>query len=174
MDKTYIEREKQINARINPKLHSQLKKICESRDVILSTLIERLIELGLPHYLETNTVATEVATKDDLVDVDERLKKLESQINDVFSLALQDSDRISNLQRLFKSFSTTAENVPVTPNLGTDTHIGGTELSQKEMLEYVKANPNSKNPRRDIERGLKDYPNEVWEPQAKGYWKRIK
>jgi hypothetical protein len=187
MDKPYKELDKQINARINPNLHRQLKEVSQTRDIILSTLIEKLLDIGLKHYLESDTAVdtSRYITRDDLTPIEDKLKKLASQIMDLANLAAQESDRRYKLQAqvntLFKERNISREKVsPVesevrnVANLEVEKYIIGTELNSKTMLEYMKANPDSKNARRDIERGLKAYPDEVWEPQAKGYWKRIK
>ncbi len=189
--------DKQLNARVREDLHNEIKNLSTDRKITMNTLVEDLLERGLKQYLESDisTDKNSYLTQDDLIGLEERLGKLESLIaNSLSGQANSESDRINRLESLFDSLVATlerklqlqeqrltkgslVESVPEVrniPNLGTDPYVVGAELTTKEMLEYTKSNPNTKNAKRDIERGLKDYPNQVWEPIARGFWKRVK
>ncbi|AFY75493.1 hypothetical protein Syn7502_03671 (plasmid) [Synechococcus sp. PCC 7502] len=160
--------DKQLNARVNPDLHNQIKKLSSDSKIIMNTLVETLLEIGLKHYPESILSSdTSYITKDDLISFEsELLKKVESLIASASGQAKSiDGSSVK---------PSPVEYVPQVKNIPSpDTHPVGTELTTKEMLEYLGININSKNSKRDIDRGLKSYPDQVWQPIARGYWKRI-
>jgi hypothetical protein len=77
--------DKQLNARVNPELHNQIKKLSTDSKIIMNTLVETLLEIGLKYYLEgsLSTDSSSYITKDDLITFESGLlKKVESLIND--------------------------------------------------------------------------------------------
>jgi hypothetical protein len=77
--------DKQLNSRINPELHSQIKQLSIDSRIIMNTLVETLLEIGLKHYPERNmsTDSNSYITKDDLINFEaELLKKVETLINE--------------------------------------------------------------------------------------------
>lgn len=160
--------DKQLNARIKPDLHSQIKQLSSDSKIIINTLVETLLEIGLKHYRESNLAidTTSYITKDDLITFESGLlKKVESLIASASGQAKSiDGSSVKPSPVEYAE----VKNIP-----SPDTHSVDTELTTKEMLEYLGININSKNPKRDIDRGLKSYPDEVWQPIARGYWKRI-
>jgi len=71
--------DKQLNARIKPDLHNQIKTLSTDSKIIMNTLVETLLEIGLKHY-QSNSIAVDsnrYITQDDLKILEDRLKKLE-------------------------------------------------------------------------------------------------
>lgn len=75
--------DKQLNARVNPGLHNQIKQLSSDSKIIMNTLVETLLEIGLKHYRDSNisTDSTSYVTKVDLIAFESGLlKKVESLI----------------------------------------------------------------------------------------------
>lgn len=75
--------DKQLNARVNPELHNQIKQLSSDSKIIMNTLVETLLEIGLKHYSESNisTDSNSYITKDDLITFESGLlKKVQSLI----------------------------------------------------------------------------------------------
>jgi hypothetical protein len=144
-------------------------------DIQLSTQNAIQIDERIAKMLDNRIANIQQDLNDDLITFEAGLlKKVESLINDSgISQALNaiatDKTALSPEQK-----ERVLNEVKAVANLVTDNPTVGTELTSKEMLQYVKANPKSKNPKRDIERGLRGaYPDQIWQTIAVGFWKRI-
>jgi hypothetical protein len=75
--------DKQLNARVKPELHNQIKQLSSDSKIIMNTLVETLLEIGLKHYQDGNIGidSDRYITKDDLITFESGLlKKVESLI----------------------------------------------------------------------------------------------
>jgi len=90
--------DKQLNARVTPTIHAQIKKLSSESKVIMNTLVETLLEIGLKYYPDKSIAvdSNSYITKDDLIIFEtELLKKVQSLITNSARVEAtpKDSDR---------------------------------------------------------------------------------
>jgi len=128
--------DKQLNARIKPDLHTQIKNLSSDTKIIMNTLVETLLEIGLKHY-QSGSVSIDsdrYLTQDDLKILDDRLKKLESLIG---NSATGQTEQVESLGTSVPILEISEDAIAIETNQDGHRYQIGSKISKFELSKYL-------------------------------------
>jgi hypothetical protein len=133
--------DKQLNARIKPDLHTKIKTLSSDTQIIMNTLVETLLEIGLKHY-QSGSVSIDsdrYLTQDDLKTFEDRLKKLESLIG---NSATGQTEQVESFGTSVPILEISEDAIAIETNQdvhNTDGHLYpvGSKVSKFELSKYL-------------------------------------
>ena len=132
--------DKQLNARIKPDLHNQIKTLSSDTKIIMNTLVETLLEIGLKHY-QSKSIAVDsncYITQDDLKILEDRLKKLESLVSNFATGQTKQVEQSTKILPTSKTIEIEADHIAV-ENINQDGHIYpvGSKVKKFDLSKYL-------------------------------------
>jgi len=129
--------DKQLNARINPNLHNQIKTLSTDTKIIMNTLVETLLEIGLKHYQSASVLvdSDRNLTQNDLQSLEDRLKKLESMIGNFAHGQTNQVEQIELLCISKQAIATVANND--VHNIDSYLYPVGAKVKKFDLSKYL-------------------------------------